>query len=63
MSTCPKTVKEGHCDDCLRLKAKKCEGCGSTEEVKFRCGEGVEGCFCYNCRMAIASHLSLTRSW
>ena len=45
MNRCPKEVKKGHCDDCLKLRAKKCDRCGSTNEVKFRC-ELIEGCFC-----------------
>lgn len=58
---CPKSIKHGHCDDCLKLKAKLCDDCHSDKEVKFRPEYGSK-CLCYNCRMNEATFASLQRS-
>jgi len=59
---CPSNIKHGHCDDCLKLKAKECDDCHSTNEVKYR-PEYSNKCLCYNCRMSEASIAALSRSY
>lgn len=59
---CPSNIKHGHCNDCLKKKAKKCDNCGKTNEVRY-CVSYEHQCLCYDCRMNEATFASLNRSW
>lgn len=59
---CPATIEEGHCDDCLKKKAKECDNCFSKNEVKYR-PEYNNRCLCYDCRMTEATIASLSKSY
>lgn len=45
---CPPNVNERFCGECREKTAKRCDNCGSTDQVEYRPQE--RGCFCWPCR-------------
>ena len=62
LPVCPSRVPEGHCEECKIKKAKKCDTCGSTNEVEYRPEYG-DKCLCKGCREGEAIFASMGRSY
>ena len=67
---CPRSIKKGHCEECLQKKLKACEGCGDKNKVESTyVGDAMFhekdrwSCLCYDCRISIATIQSHQRSW
>lgn len=62
LPVCPQSIPKKYCDECREKKAKKCDDCGSDNEVEYR-PRYESKCLCKNCRTFYAIVDSLACGW